>query len=383
LETKIKSQVLQEFQEATQTLMNPVLKKEKEKGTKVIGYFCSYGPAEVITAAGMIPFRMRATGSTGTDLSDAYLSSINCSFCRHAFNMGLAGKFDFLDGLVVLNNCDHVRRIYDNWKRKVKTPLVHMMGLPKMTTAIQVQWFYDELVNLKEALEKQMGVKITDKKLQEAIKLHNETRKLLKQLYELRKKNNPPLTGAETLSVVVASTCMPLAVYNQKLKELLKECKDAEGIKDYKARLMLVGSILDDPNYMKVIEDMGGLVVTDSLCFGTREFWTTVSEKEKDPLQALARHYIQEKPACPRMFDRQVSRSKYIQDMVKEFKVDGVIGLRMVMCDLWTGELFMLDKDLKAAQIPLIRLDREYAVIGAGQLRTRAQAFIESIGGRR
>jgi benzoyl-CoA reductase/2-hydroxyglutaryl-CoA dehydratase subunit BcrC/BadD/HgdB len=83
------------------------------------------------------------------------------------------------------------------------------------------------------------------------------------------------------------------------------------------------------------------------------------------------------------MFDQQVDRSKYIQDMVKEFKVDGVIGLRMVMCDLWTGELFMMDKDLKAAKVPLIRLEREYAVLGAGQLRTRAQAFIESIGGRR
>jgi len=383
LEAKTKSRVLQEFQEASKTLLNPALKKEKEKGTKVIGYFCSYGPAEVITAAGMIPFRMRATGSTGTDLSDAYLSSINCSFCRHAFNMGLAGNFDFLDGLIVLNNCDHVRRIYDNWRRKVKTPFIHMMGLPKMTTATQVQWFYDELVNLKDALEKQMGVKITDNKLREAIKIHNETRQLLKQLYALRKKDTPPLTGAETLSVVVASTCMPQAEYNQMLKELIKDLKSAEGIKDYKARMMLVGSILDDPNYVKVIEDMGGLVVTDSLCFGTRMFWTAVDEKEKDPLRALAKHYIQDKPACPRMFDKQVARSKYIQDMVKEFKVVGVIGLRMVMCDIWTGELFMLDKDLKAAKIPLIRLDREYAVVGAGQLRTRAQAFIESIGGRR
>jgi bzd-type benzoyl-CoA reductase N subunit len=378
MQTSVKSKALDTFKEATQTILNPVLKKWIDGGGKVMGYFCSYGPEEIITAAGIVPMRVRATGSTSTELADAYLSSINCSFCRHAFNAGLSGDYDFLEGVVWLNNCD-----YDNWKRKVHTPLPIMMSLPKMTTDTQVEWFKDEMVNFKEALEKHLGVKITDDKLRAAIKTHNETRRLLRQLYDLRKKDNPPITGAESLAVVVASTCMPRAEYNQMLKELLGELKAAEGIKDYKARLMLVGSILDDPNYVKVIEDMGGLVVTDSLCFGTRIFWTDVDEKAKDPLQALAKYYIQDKPACPRMFDQQVMRSKFIRDMVKKFKVDGVIGLRMVMCDLWTGELFMLDKDLKAAKIPLIRLEREYAVVGAGQLRTRAQAFIESIGGRR
>ena len=383
METTVESKALDTFKEATQTILNPVLKKWVDGGGKVVGYFCSYGPEEVITAAGMVPMRVRATGSTSTELADAYLSSINCSFCRHAFNAGLKGDYGFLEGVVWLNNCDHVRRIYDNWWRKIDTPLAHMMSLPKRSTGVQVDWFYDELVNFRQALEKHLGVTITDDKLRDAIKLHNETRRLLRQLYDMRKSDAPPITGAEALSVVVASTCMPRDEYNQMLRELLEELKGAEGIKDYKARLMLVGSILDDPEYIKVIEDMGGLVVTDSLCFGTRIFWTDVDEKAGDPLQALAKWYIQDKPACPRMFDQQPVRSKYVQDMVKDFKVDGVIGLRMVMCDLYTGELFMLDKDLKAAKIPLIRLEREYAVVGAGQLRTRAQAFVESIGGKR
>jgi bzd-type benzoyl-CoA reductase N subunit len=383
LETKLKSKRLQHFQEATETIVNPEMKRWIDQGGKVVGYFCSYGPEEVITAAGMLPMRVRATGSTGTDMADTYLSSINCSFCRHALNAGLRGDYDFLEGVVWLNNCDHVRRIYDNWRRKVDTPLAHMMSLPKTSTDLQVGWFHDELVNFKKALEERLGIEITDEKLWQAIKVHNETRRLLRQLYNMRKSDAPPITGAETLAVVVASTAMPRAEYNEMLKELLGELKGVDGITDYQVRLMLVSSILDDPNYIKVIEDMGGLVVTDSMCFGTRIFWTDVEEQGGDPLQALAKYYIQDKPACPRMFDKQSSRSKFIRDMVKEFKVDGVIGLRMVYCDLYTGELFMLDKDLKEASIPLIRLDREYAVVGAGQLRTRAQAFVESIGGRR
>jgi len=379
LETTVKSKTLRQFQEATETIVNPELKKWIEQGGKVMGYFCSYGPEEVITAAGMVPIRMRATGSTGTELADAYLSSINCSFCRHCYNMGLQGEYDFLEGLVWLNNCDHVRRIYDNWIRKVDTPFTKMMSLPKMTTDVQVEWFRDELKMLKEALEKHLGIAIGDEKLLEAIKLHNRTRRLLRQLYELRKKDNPPITGAEALAVVVASTAMPREQFNEMLTELLDELGNAEGIKDYRARLMIVGSILDDPAYFRVIEEQGGLVVTDSLCFGSRIVWNEVDEGANDPLAAISRYYIQDKPACPRMFDTQPRRSKFVIDMAKEFKVDGVIGERMIFCDLWTGEHFMLDQDLKKEGIPFMKLDREYIMAGMGQLRTRAQAFLESI----
>jgi bzd-type benzoyl-CoA reductase N subunit len=387
LETKVKSRAktkskaLKAFTTAAETIVNPELKKWIEQGGKVMGYFCCYAPEEVITAAGMVPFRVRATGSTGTELSDAYLSSINCSFCRNAFNMGLRGDYDFLEAVVWLNNCDHVRRIYDNWKRKVGTPLAHMMSLPKLTTDKQVAWWREELAILKDTLEKHLGITITDAKLRQAIKTHNQTRRLLRQLYELRKKDNPPITGAETLAVVVASTAMPRVEFNHMLKDLLHELKGAEGIKDHKFRLMLVSSIYDNPKDVKVMEDMGGLVVTDSMCFGSRMFWADVDEKAKDPLDALARYYLQVKPSCPRIFLGFPERSKFVQDMIKEFKVDGVVGLRMVFCDLWAGELYMLEKDLQTSSIPVLHMDREYLMGGTiGQVRTRVQAFVESIG---
>ena len=380
METKTKSRVLQEFQEASKTLMNPALKKEKDKGAKIVGYFCSYGPAEIITAAGMIPFRIRAVGSTGTDLSDAYLSSINCSFCRNALNLGLAGEYAFLDGLIVLNNCDHVRRIYDNWRRKINTPFVQMMSLPKKITDPSIQWYYDELKIVKKAIEDKFNVKITDAKLKEAIKLHNETRRLQRKLYELRKKENPPITGADTLAVMVAGTALPLKQYNPMLKELIDELSKGEGVGKAKARLLVIGGVIDDPEYIKVIESTGGLVVTDVLCYGTKSFRAEIDEKMKDPIAALAKYYIADRPSCPRMFGDQPRRSQLVKDLVKEFKVDGVIGERLVFCDIWAGEIYMLDDDLKEAGIPLLKLDREYIMAGAGQVRTRVQAFIESMG---
>jgi len=380
VETKIKSKALQQFAEATETLVNPEVRSWREQGGKVLGYFCSYVPEEIITAAGFLPFRMRATGSTGTELADAYLSSINCSFTRHCLNIGLRGEYGFVDGVIWPSTCDHVRRVYDNWKRKVETPFVRIMSLPKKTDEPQVGWYRDEMVNLKEALEKHFGVEITDERLREAIRLHNETRRLQRKLYELRKRGKPPITGAEALAVMVASTAMPKERYNQLLRELLDEISQLEGNADYRARLMIVGGILDDPGFIKVIEEQGGLVVTDSLCFGSRIMWKDVAEGTSDPITALARYYIADRPSCPRMFGDYPRRADFIRDMIRDFKVDGIIGERLIFCDLWAVEHYMLAKEFKAEGIPYLWLDREYLLGGIGQLRTRVQAFLETIG---
>ncbi len=380
METKMKSTALQEFAEATETLVNPAVQRWRDQGKKVVGYLCSYVPAEVITAAGFLPFRMRATGSTGTEMADTYLSSINCSFVRHCFNLGLQGEYDFVEGVVCINTCDHIRRLYDNWKRKIDTPFVTIMSLPKKTGEPQVEWYHGEIANLKQALESHFGVEITDERLWQAIRLHNETRRLQRQMYELRKGQNPPITGAETLAVMVASTAMPLERYNQLLSELLDELSQSDVKASYRARLMIVGGILDDPAYIQVIEGQGGLVVTDSLCFGTRMMWAEVDETVSDPVEALARYYISGRPHCPRMFGEEIRRGEFVIDMFREFKADGLISERMVFCDQWTGEQYMLSKDLKEEGIPFLKLDREYVTAGVGQLRTRVQAFLETLG---
>lgn len=375
------SKALQELTEAAETLANPEIENWRRQGGKVVGYFCSAVPGEIITAAGLLPFRMRATGSKGTELSDAYFSNINCGFPRHCFNMALLGKYDFLDGVICVSSCDHIRRVYDNWKRYVKKPaFLEMLGLPRKTGGPQVEWYQGEIENLKKRIENHFDVKITDERLWEAIRLHNETRCLQRKLYKLRKRENPPITGAETLAIMVAGTAMPRKHYNGLLKGLLDEISQYKSNADYSARLMITGGILDDPAFVRVVEDVGGLVVADSLCFGSRSMWNDVSEGKGEPMSALARYYIVDRPSCPRMFGEQAKRSKFVMDIVREFKVDGVIGERLMFCDQWLVEHFMQGEDFKEAGIPFLELDREYILSGVGQLRTRVQAFLETMG---
>jgi benzoyl-CoA reductase/2-hydroxyglutaryl-CoA dehydratase subunit BcrC/BadD/HgdB len=379
LDTRLKSEAFRTFAQTAGRVANPEVEKWKAGGGKIVGYFCSALPEEMISAAGMFPFRLRATGSTETDLSDSFLSSLNCTFPRHAFNMALKGDYDFIDALVMFNSCDHIRRVYDHWIRQLKTPFVRILSLPRKAEPAQVEFFRGELAGLREGLQDHFGVEITDAGLREAIRLHNETRGLLRDLYALRKGKNPPITGAETLAVTVSSTAMPQERYNALLRELLEDIEQAERVSDYRARLMLLGGELDNPDYVKAIEDQGALVVADSLCFGSRLLWKDVNEDAEDPLLALAQYYVADRPACARMFTEYEGRSRYIREMIDQFDVEGAVFERLKFCEVWGFEQFSLTNDFEKWNIPLLCMEREYPMSAVGQLKTRVQAFLEML----
>ena len=180
----------------------------------------------------------------------------------------------------------------------------------------------------------------------------------------------------------MASTAMPKERFNQMLKELLEDLKGAEGITDYRARLMIVGGILDDMAFVKVIEDQGGLVVTDSLCFGSKILWTDVEEDTADPLMALAQYHVADRPAHARMFTEYDRRAAYVRELIDEFRVDGAIFQRLTFCELWGYEQFTMLGDFKEWDVPSLSVDREYELNATGQLRTRVQAFLETLEGR-
>jgi benzoyl-CoA reductase/2-hydroxyglutaryl-CoA dehydratase subunit BcrC/BadD/HgdB len=376
-----KADILEQFVQASDTIFNPAIKDWKRQGGKVVGLFCSYIPEEIVYAAGLLPMRMRATGSYDTARGDDYLCADNCSFARHCLSVAFDGGYDFLDGVAIYDSCDNVRRLYDVWHRKLKTPFQHYLNVPRTSGEGNIDWYRGELVMFKEGLEKHFGVDITEDKLRHAIRVHNETRDLQRQLYTLRMKKSPPITGTEVLTTIVAGTAMPKDKYNELLRELLGAIVDQDGQADYRARLMIVGSGLDDSHFVKLFEDLGGLVVTDYLCYGTREFWYSVDETAGDPLEALARFNLRDRLPCQRMVGQYPRTLAFIKDMREQFKVDGVVFARMKFCDVYASVSLLLGRDMREASIPFLELEREYVLGGIGQHRTRIQAFLEIIEG--
>jgi len=373
--------VLEELTNLSDSLPNSAINEWKAEGKKVVGFLCTYMPEEILYAADILPVRLRAPNCRETSLADVYMSHLTCTFMRSCLQFTLENKFSFLDGLVFTNSCDVVRRLYDNIReyRHSDFHFMHLITVPHKVNEELIIWYKDELKEFAEKIEVVFSVKVTEAKLKQAIDVYNETRRLLRELYELRKSDSPPISGVEMLSVVLAGSCLPKDRYNRMLKKLLDELRHRKGISNYRARLMIAGSGgCDNPDYFGLMEELGGLIVTDSLCFGSRYFWETVGT-EGELMLNLARSYLK-RPSCPRMVDNVGERGEFVKQMVKDFKVDGIVFQRIRHCDLWGGQLLYTKKDLKEAGIPLLSLEREYMMRDVGQVRTRIQAFLETIG---
>jgi len=371
---------LEDLTNLASDLENSAVKDWKSQGKKVVGFFCTYVPEEILYAADILPYRVRATGCTDTSSGDVYMSHLNCSFARSCLSFALEDRYSFLDGLVYTNSCDDVRRMYDNLRTVApeKFAFMDFIDVPKKVDDAAIDWYRNGLVGFKSNVEKAFGVTITDEKLKKAIEVYNETRSLLKQLYELRQMDHPPITGAETLKVILAAGSIPKDRFNELMKALLEELKGKKGISGYRARLMIAGAGgCDDPEYFKIIEDLGGLIVTDADCFGSRYFWQPV-EIGDDLMLSLARAYM-DRPTCARMMNRLDERLDFLKDMIADHKVDGVIYQIIRYCQVWGGQLLAVRDELNKAGVPFMYLDREYALGGTGQLKTRIQAFLETI----
>ncbi|MCX6159324.1 MAG: 2-hydroxyacyl-CoA dehydratase family protein [Ignavibacteriae bacterium] len=374
------SDVFKKFSGIATSLKNSEIENWKKQGGKVIGYFCPVIPEEVFIAGGILPFRMRGTGSTTTDSADVYLKPVNCGFPRHTFNQALIGEYDFLDGLVVNTCCDTIMRLAVDWEHAgIKTPFIYSLDNAHAGGEAMVGHFRNQLQKMKDAVEKYFNVEITEQKLQDAIKLCNETKLLQQKLYELRKLPNPPITGSETVAVMVAGSSMPKEQYNKDLKTLLDELGNVNTDKKYSARLMIIGCGHDDTLLCDIIEELGAVVVTDQTCFGSRVMIKTISEEGDDPLMSIAGYLVLDVPYCPKTIGTHPERKQFTMGLAKDYKVDGAVGQCFISCDPWAAELYLLKSEFQEAGIPFIWFEREYIPDLIGQLKTRVEAFIETI----
>ncbi len=377
-------QTLDRFREITSTFpKTSQLVEHKQSGKKVFGWLCTYVPEEILHAAGILPVRITGyTQETELDDGNAYLYVNNCSFSRSCLQMGLRGEYDFLDGVVGGSTCDGARRLFDLWRNYIGTPFYHVLTVPRKYTAKAHALYLHEVTEFKEHLEEFIGFTISDDALRSSIELYNESRRLLAKLYDLRKQDNPPITGSETLEVLNASFRMPKEIFNQWLKDLLDEIAASDITHNGRARLMLVGSVLHNPEFIKSIEDQGGLVVTDELCTSTR-YWgdPVIVNEDEPPLPAIARRYLNNFP-CARMYPSE-ERFRRIIDYAVNFRVDGVVSQIIRYCVPYCHDLPLLTKRLQQHGIPTLALDVEYGTSGSGQIRTRVQAFLEMLEARK
>jgi len=345
----------------------------KNKGKKAIGCISTYTPEEVIYAADALPVGILGETKSFAK-ADVYMPSFSCSFMRGFLEKFLEKEYRYLDLVTLPSLCDSIWGLYSIWKQISNDPEIYLLHYPSKRSREAIKYFTKEVERFKNFLEKFTGKNISEKDLKAATNVYNENRKLLKQLYKLRRRESPPISGSEALEVVLSSMTTHKALHNELLNELLTEIAARREYPKGEVRLLISGHILDNSDILRIIEGVGGLVVSDDLDTGSKYFWSLV-EDIRTPIENISQRYLN----LPSPYGPYAKgRIEYLTDMIKEFDVEGVVFLTRKFCDPYLFDHPVLEQALKQLGVPFLHLEYGYPLAKAS-IRTRVEAFIEML----
>jgi benzoyl-CoA reductase subunit C len=349
--------------------------KEKNKG-KTVGYLCTYFPEEILYAAGILPVRILGSHEP-QDVTEPYIFNMYCPFCRDCLAQGLQGRYDYLDGIVTGHSCMHIRQVFDSWVRHLPVSFNYYLYMPAHVQSKYAEdVLVEELAGFKCALEEWIGNSISDQALDKAIKIYNTNRRLMKQIYELRKNSPPTISGAEAMEMVLASMFMDKEEHTLLLQQALTELPQRKSTREPQTRLMLIGSENDDIEFIKMTESLGSDVVIEDHCTGSRYFWSEIVPEE-NRLAAIGKSYIN-KPPCPQKDLVARNRFSYLTELARDYNVDGAIIIQQKFCDPHEFDIPPIISLLENKDIATLFLEFDLT-IPAGQFRTRIEAFLEML----
>ena len=379
------------FEELLSEANNALVKQATADGKKALGYTCYFVPEVLLNLGGCFSVRLRAPGTSNTDIGTYYMTNKTCPFTRSILERSMEGGYNFLSAMLSSETCQMMHRAHEYFdimglvKEQNPDFFLSMMDVPFVTTKAAYEHYENQLRrHILEPLEKVCGVDISDKAIRAAIEEHNDICGIISELGELRKLPNPPITSYEFHVLQLVSECCPQYLIKEKLRETLREVskRKVDPKPNYRARLVVTGSEVDDPVFTKLLEDCGVYVVAARYCYGSLPGREQIEIREgESALTAVARHYLSTSE-CPRFMnkEKQVQRRSYLKQLVNDYDADGILYLQMKFCEYWSYERVMGVHDMNEVEgIPCIGVEKEYTMASAGQLRTRFQAFVESI----
>jgi benzoyl-CoA reductase/2-hydroxyglutaryl-CoA dehydratase subunit BcrC/BadD/HgdB len=367
-----------------------VARKAQREGRSVLGYLSVQVPLEVLTALDVAPFRIFGDIREPVTEADRGLPSAFCPYLRSVLDLALKGKLGFLNGFIGCHSCDAQEKTVRIVPSLVEFPYTHYLDLPANVHDASIEYFRAQIIDFKDSLEDLTGRTLTEGKLLEAIAAHNEQRALVRELYERNRSDPPAVTGREMLEVVTALQTLPVDEGNRLLREVAAEVGNRVGRLSSKPRVLVWGGVLHDPIYMDVIEGSGVNVVIDDLDEGTKPYWFDVATGG-DPYYQLAHKYLVGLYAA-RTFREAVAgqivkdhatdleaRFGYLGRFVRDWKVDGVILQAVRYCDPHAADVVDLTDYLGSLNVPSMYVEHNYSEGALAPLRTRIEAFVETL----
>ncbi len=352
---------------------------KKRTGGKVVGFFCSYAPEEPLQAAGILPVRIIGGHKSSDKVGKFIAPNIGCSFCRDALGRGLEGDYDYLDGIVQGQTCLHTGEAFWVWEKHLPVEFSYFLPVPHSTQNVgREKYLAVEYAKFKKALEEWIGKEITNEDLDRGIDTYNTNRQMIRQIFEYRKQDNPLVTGAEALDLALSGQIMDRNEHNQLMKEVLEKLPDRQMDRDPGTRIMIIGSVNTDREFMDMVENQCNLpatIVIDDTCTGIRYNFNDVNAQD-DRLMAISLRY-NHRPPCPNKDWPRRRRIPFIKHLMKAYNVEAVILFNHKFCQPHQLDNAVIERELKAMDIPQLTLEFDIR-IPIGQFRTRVEAMLET-----
>ena len=377
------------FENLLENADNELVEKAKADGKLAIGYTCFHIPEVLLNVGNCFSVRLRAPRTGSIDIATYYMSNYTCEYARALVERGIEGGYNFLDGLAGVDACSMMNRFYEHFEllKMNEKPnfFVTHTDMPYKVVDYSVRHYTKQMrIRLLDIMEKNYGVDTSDKAIRKAVKEHNEICRIISEIGEMRKAENPVITGYEFHVLNLVTYTCPKYLILPYLRETLEELKHREPDEKpaFRARVAVVGSEIDDPSLTKLIEDCGALVVSDRYCFGSTPGREVIELNDDEPaLDQICRHYMEVSECARYISDEKVAQRRQTADrLAREYNADGIIYEQMKFCDYWGFERALASHIMSTEMgWPVLSIDRPYNARSSGQLRTRFQAFVESL----
>ena len=377
------------FERLLENADNELVEKAKAEGGVCLGYTCFHIPEVLLNVDNCFSTRLRAPNTGSIDIATYYMSNYTCEFARALLERAIEGGYQFLDALIGVDACSMMNRSMEHFEilqvNDKPNFFVTHTDMPFKITDYTIKAYVQQMqAHVLDRIHEVFGADVSDASIRKAVAEHNEVCRIISEIREMRKAENPVITGYEFHVLNLVTYVCPKALILPYLRETLEELKTREpdAKSPFRARVAIVGSEIDDPSLTKLIEGCGALVVSDRYCFGSTPGREVIElNDEEDALTQICRHYMEVSECARYISDEKVLQRRETADrLAKEFNAEGIIYEQMKYCDYWGFERALVSHIMHDEYgWPVLSIDRLYNNGNSGQLRTRVQAFVESL----
>lgn len=343
-----------------------------------IGLACAYTPLPVIVAGGCTPYRVLPM-TESADQAGRMLHDNICPHVKRILDRAMDRDLPELRGMVFVNSCDAMRRLFDAWRRVEGAAPAVLIDLPPTADDAAIAFFADEIERLARILESWCGRKIDPMKIGIAVEQHNALGDKLETL--MRRVERGTLEGGwsrlQAAFNIAVTTPHDAALGH--VDALLGE-PPGNHSRASDPPIFLFGNVLPDPDAHALFEACGARVVGEDLCTGSRTFTRINTDPTEDPFRLLAGSLLR-RPRCARTFEPS-DPGRMSQDIVHAVKRSGAKGAichTVKFCDPYLVRLPLVREALQREGYPLLVLEGDCTLRSMGQHRTRIEAFAEML----